>query len=300
MRLNIPVLLDDTPNVAPVTGAAPRPGLAGEHDHDHDPSLPLPGPAPVFVRVAGQPISETDIAREMQHHRAARPEQVRAEAARALVVQSLLRLEIERLGLAAASLPEGGETHEEAAIRVLIEREVPTPEPTEVDCRRYFEANRERLTTPPQAQLRHILLAAAPADPFARNKARELGEQLIQMLKIEPTRFAELAALHSACPSREAGGELGWIEPGETVPEFERQVFRLKPGLAGLTVESRYGHHVVTLDAFRAGEPLDFDACHARVATYLETQAKQNALHQYLNILAERHGVEGLEELAIS
>ena len=72
-------------------------------------------------------------------------------------------------------------------------------------------------------------------------------------------------------------------------------MFRLKPGLAGLTVESRYGHHVVVLDEHRPGQPLSFAACRERIAAYLETQVKQNALHQYLNILAERHGVRGLE-----
>jgi len=298
MRLNIPVLLDASPR-GTAAEAGHTPGLAAAHDHAHDddPSAPLPGPAPIFIRVAGQPISEAEIAREMQHHRSARPEDARADAARALVVQALLRLEIEQLGLGDSVQPEGAETHEEAAIRVLIEREVLTPEPTDADCLRYYEANRERMGTPPRARIRHILLAAPPADPHARHKVRELGEQLIEVLRIEPARFAELAAAHSACPSREDGGDLGWIEPGETVPEFERQVFRLKPGLAGLTVESRYGHHVVMLDELRAGEPLGFEACRARIASYLETQAKQNALHQYLNILAERHGVEGLEAL---
>jgi peptidyl-prolyl cis-trans isomerase C len=49
------------------------------------------------------------------------------------------------------------------------------------------------------------------------------------------------------------------------------------------------------LDEHRPGQPLSFAACRERIAAYLETQVKQNALHQYLNILAERHGVRGLE-----
>lgn len=301
MRLNIPVLLDDSPRKTAGEAGTATPGLAAaqnhEHDHADDPSQPLPGPAPVFIHVGATPISEAEIAREMQHHRAPRPEQSRADAARALVVRELLRLEIERLGLAQEAQPEGAETHEEAAIRVLIEREIDTPEPSEDDCRRYYEANRERMHAPDRARVRHILLAAAPADGYARNKARELGEQLIEVLKLEADRFSELAEKHSACPSREQGGDLGWIASGETVPEFERQVFRLKPGLAGLTVESRYGHHVVLLDELKPGEALSFEDCRARIAAYLETQVRQNALHQYLNILAERYEVRGLETL---
>lgn len=71
----------------------------------------------------------------------------------------------------------------------------------------------------------------------------------------------------------------------------------MKPGLAGLTVESRYGHHVVLLDELKPGEALSFADCRARIAGYLETQVRQNALHQYLNILAERYEVRGLETL---
>jgi peptidyl-prolyl cis-trans isomerase C len=292
MRLNIPVLVETGPSL-------PLRAAAQPHDHDHaaDPGQPLPGPAPAYIEVAGMPISEAEIAREMQHHRAARPQEARADAARALVVQAMVRLEVERLGLTGSITPEGAETHEEAAIRVLLEQEVSVPELDEADCRRYFEANRERMHTPPRAQVRHILLAAPPGDPHVRFRARERGEELIQALKLEPDRFAELARLHSACPSREQGGELGWIEPGETVPEFERQVFRLKPGLAGLTVESRYGHHVVHVDNLQTGQLLAFEDCRDRIATYLEAQVRQNAIHQYLQILAERHAVRGLEEL---
>lgn len=299
MRTIIPILLDSGPPVPAASGAAPRPGLAG-HDHDHaaaTPGQPVPGPAPVFVQVGTTAISEAEIAREMQHHRAERPQQARADAVRALVVRELLNLEIGRLDLAAAARPEGAETHEEAAIRVLIAREVAAPQPGEDECRRYFEANQSRLREPDRASLHHILLAAAPADGPGRHKARELGEQLIGRLRAEPARFGEFAREHSACPSRDDDGDLGWIAAGDTVPEFERQVFRLKPGLAGLTVETRYGHHVVRVDQRRPGQPLGFADCRERIAAYLEAQTQQNALHQYLHILAERYGVRGLESL---
>ena len=87
---------------------------------------------------------------------------------------------------------------------------------------------------------------------------------------------------------------MGWIERGDTVPEFDRQLFMLKPGMAGLTVETRYGHHVVEVLERVDGEPLSFEDARERIAAYLETQAQQNALHQYLHILAQRHGVEGI------
>lgn len=267
------------------------------HDHAGDGGRSLPGHAPVYLRVADCEISEAEIAREMQHHRAPDPHLSRANAARALVVRELLRRESERLGLPAEVEPSDGETLEEACIRVLIEREVQTPEPSEATCRRYYESNRARLHHPDHIRVRHILLAAAPGDSNARLRACERGEELIAALREHPERFTEFAMRHSACPSRDQGGELGWVERGQTTPEFERQLVMLKPGLAGLTVESRYGHHVVWVDEIERGAAMEFEEAAGKIATYLEAQVKQNALHQYLQILRERYPVIGLDEL---
>ena len=145
--------------------------------------------------------------------------------------------------------------------------------------------------------MRHILLAATPSDSGARMRASQFGEELIGELREHPERFAEFAMRHSACPSRDQGGELGWIERGQTTPEFDRQLFMLRPGLAGLTVETRYGHHVVLLDEIERGEQLGYDEAASKIASYLETQVKQNAIHQYLQILQERYTVQGLDEM---
>lgn len=257
-----------------------------------------PGGTPAWLHVGDTAISEAEIAREMQHHRSADPHQARSEAARALVVRELLRLEAQRLGLDGDALREGDETAEEAGARVLLEREVATPMPDEAACRCYYDQNRERLHDPDRVRVRHILLAAAPADAGARARACELGERLIAELREHPERFTEFALRHSACPSRDDGGELGWIARGDTTPEFERQLFMLRPGLAGLTVETRYGHHVVCVDEIVRGQPLEFAQAAPRIAAYLETQARQNAIQQYLQILSQRHGVRGLEPAA--
>ena len=91
------------PKFLPITvidSAAPVPAEAHSHHHDAAAQGPrsLGQPAPCRLFVDETAISEADIAREMQNHRAMRPEQSRAEAARALVVRELLRLEAQRLG----------------------------------------------------------------------------------------------------------------------------------------------------------------------------------------------------------
>lgn len=271
---------------------------AHRHVHDTDDSpRSLGAPAPCVLFVGDTPISEADIAREMQHHRAARPEESRAAAARALVVRELLRREIERLGLAVDGHAAGQESAEEAGIRLLLERELTDRIPTVEDCRRYFEGNRERFRSPDRMRVRHILIAAPADDASGRFQARADAESLISQLGANPTLFADFALRRSDCPSKNAGGDLGWLERGQATPEFDRQVFRLPAGLAPFPVESRWGYHVVQVDAIEAGVPLGFDEVHRRIADYLELQVRQRELQHYLETLQEQYGVRGLAEI---
>lgn len=270
---------------------------AHHHDHAEEGPRSLGQPAPCLLFVADTAISEADIAREMQHHRAMKPEQSRAAAARALVVRELLRREVGRLGLDDEVQPSGAEPVEEARIRVLLEREVENRVPSEEDCRRYFEQNPERFRSPDRVRLRHILLGASVDDITGRFNARSEGEHLIAELKDNPVLFADFALRHSDCPSKNEGGDLGWLERGQTTPEFDRQVFRLREGLAGFPVESRWGYHVVCVDAVAPGEPLAFDQVRERISDYLELQVRQRELQQYLLELQERYEVRGLDAI---
>ncbi|TWI07243.1 peptidylprolyl isomerase [Aerolutibacter ruishenii] len=272
---------------------------AREHHHDHADEGPrsLGRPAPCVLFVADTAISEADIAREMQFHRAMKPELSRAHAARALVVRELLRREVERLGLGDEVQPIGNEPAEEAHIRVLLEHEVENRVPSDDDCRRYFEQNPERFRSPDRVRVRHILLGAAADDVTGRFNARSEGERLIGELQASPVLFADFAMRFSDCPSKDQGGELGWLERGQTTPEFDRQVFRLREGLAGFPVESRWGYHVVSVDAIAAGEPLEFDQVHERISDYLELQVRQQELQHYLLELQARYEVRGLDAI---
>lgn len=273
---------------------------AGTHRHVHDADdgpRTLGAPAPCLLFVGDTAISEADIAREMQHHRAAKPEVSRAAAARALVVRELLRREVARLGLAPDLAAAGHESPEEAGIRLLLEREIADRTPSDDDCRRYYEQNRERFRSPDRARVRHILLAAPADDAKGRWQARSDAEALIAQLQANPALFADFALRRSDCPSKSEAGELGWLQPGETTPEFDRQVFRLPVGLAAFPVESRWGYHVVCIDEIESGVPLAFDAVRGRIADYLELQVRQRELQHYLLELQERYEVRGLAEI---
>ncbi len=282
-----------------IDSAKPVTQEAHEHQHDDKGEGPrtLGQPAPCYLFVGDLPISEAEIAQEMQHHRAPTPEHSRAGAARALVVRELLRLEVQRLGLADQVSAGSHETAEEAGIRVLLEREIEDRVPTTDDCRRYYEQNRELFRAPDLIRVRHILLGAAADDVAGRIRASAEAERLVAELKANPVLFADFAMRHSDCPSKTQGGELGWLQRGQTTPEFDRQVFRLRVGLAAFPVESRWGYHVVSVDEIQPGAEQEFEAVHEQISDYLELQVRQREMQLYLLGLQERYPVRGLDEI---
>ena len=60
--------------------------------------------------------------------------------------------------------------------------------------------------------------------------------------------FQMLATLYSDDPvSASKGGELGFVNRGDLVPEFERAAFRLRQGEISEVIESKFGFHIIQL-----------------------------------------------------
>ncbi|MDQ2068603.1 peptidylprolyl isomerase [Natronospira bacteriovora] len=256
----------------------------------HDPRA---GSADILVN--GRVISEDSINREVQYHPAANLRTARRNAATALVVRELLLDEAERQGLNDIT-PEGGETREEAMIRELLDRNVDRPEPTEADCRQWFEANRDKLRTPDQHEVSHILLPAPPDDDELRDQARKQSRELIRQLREADASFLTLAREHSRCPSAEDGGHLGIITRGQTTPEFERALSRLPVGeVAEHAVESRYGFHIVLIHKREEGRPLSFDEARPQIESYLVESVYRRGVSQYISILAGQAEIQGID-----
>lgn len=93
-----------------------------------------------------------------------------------------------------------------------------------------------------QTNTRHILIKVSEVVPEAdaRNRLRTLKERLDNK-----GDFAQLARANSEDTSASKGGELGWISPGDTVPEFERAMDALKPGQISDPVRSPFGWHLI-------------------------------------------------------
>jgi peptidyl-prolyl cis-trans isomerase SurA len=94
-----------------------------------------------------------------------------------------------------------------------------------------------------QTKARHILLK--PDEVNSDEAVRLRIEQLMVRLQ-NGEDFATLARAHSQDPlSAARGGDLGWLNQGDTVPEFEDQMNRLEPGELSKPFKSQFGWHLV-------------------------------------------------------
>jgi peptidyl-prolyl cis-trans isomerase SurA len=93
-----------------------------------------------------------------------------------------------------------------------------------------------------QTRARHILIKVSEvvSEGDGRNRMRNLKERLDNK-----GDFVQLARANSEDTSASKGGDLGWISPGDTVPEFERAMDALKPNEISEPVRSPFGWHLI-------------------------------------------------------
>ena len=180
-----------------------------------------------------------------------------------------------------------------AAIEQLLAREVSVPEPTPAECRRWYDAHPARFRSGELVHARHILFQVTPGTPVPAVRAQ--AECTLQEVMAQPALFAERARTLSNCPSGAQGGQLGQLQRGATVPEFEQAVFGASQlGVLPSLVNTRYGFHIVAVDRRVPGEQLPFEAVQPQVADELRGAAERRALSQYVRVLAGQAKIEGV------
>jgi peptidyl-prolyl cis-trans isomerase SurA len=94
-----------------------------------------------------------------------------------------------------------------------------------------------------QTHARHILIKVTPtmSAADAKRKLTELKERLDN----NAAKFEDLARLFSNDGSASKGGDLGWLYPGDTLPEFETAMNALKPGEVSGPIETSFGFHLI-------------------------------------------------------
>jgi peptidyl-prolyl cis-trans isomerase C len=243
-------------------------------------------------------IPSATVAAEAQNHAAPKdkPGIAWRKAAQALAIRALLLQEARARGLEADPeelSPGRVETEDEALIRALLDQALAIAPVTEEAIRAEWARDPGRYRSAPLWDVSHILCACDPRDAAETAMAGARAQGILQRLKGDAKGFAA-AARESDCGSKAAGGHLGQLGPGDTVPEFEAALRTLpEAGMTPAPVLSRHGWHLIRLNATAPGQVLPYDTVRPKIAQALEKAAWARASRDFVETLAKAARIEG-------
>lgn len=164
----------------------------------------------------------------------------------------------------------------------------------EAEARKVYEDTKNRIGDRGLVKPAHILLyLAQDATDAQKKEAEQRADSIYNVLnaKLTPVykkvkgknvaqpvdsaafvkAFAELAKKFSQDPgSARNGGELPWLSPGQTLPEFEKAAYALKPGQLAKPVLSPVGYHVIYMKERKQFDP--YDSLKVNIIRFLESR----------------------------
>jgi parvulin-like peptidyl-prolyl isomerase len=181
---------------------------------------------------------------------------------------------LQQQGISRAELRE--RVRFELTVRRLL-GEVKVPAVSEQEARAYFEAHRAGFDEPERVRVRHILLRteAEARVVVARLRAGEPFDRLARELSQDPG-------------SRDRGGDLGLVAPGQTVPEFERAAFALRPGQVSDPVQTSFGYHVIQVTERLPAKKATWEAARPQVVELVRENKRREAFEAWVKDLRQR------------
>jgi peptidyl-prolyl cis-trans isomerase SurA len=139
-----------------------------------------------------------------------------------------------------------------------------------------------------QTHARHILIKTS--ELVSESEAKERLVKLKERLD-NNADFAELARLQSEDASAARGGDLSWLSPGDTVPEFEKAMDLLKPGQISEPVRSPFGWHLIQV-LERRNQDMSQQQQRLRARQALRNQKADEAFQEWVRQLRDKAFVE--------
>ncbi len=143
---------------------------------------------------------------------------------------------------------------------------------TDAEVDAYFRDHRKEFDRPEQVHARHILLQSEVEAKFV----------LAKLQRGEP--FEALARQYSTDPgSKEQGGDLGFVNRGATVPEFDQLAFTMQPGQTSGIVHSKFGYHIIQVLEHKVAQPAKLDdTVRKQIREQLLSKKQEGAFGEWL------------------
>ena len=139
-----------------------------------------------------------------------------------------------------------------------------------------------------QTHARHILIKTS--ELVSENEAKARLQEIKTRID-KGADFAEQARLHSEDGSAPQGGDLNWLSPGETVPEFEKAMDALKVNQVSGLVQSGFGWHLIQV-LERRNTDVSVDQKKQQARNAVRSYKSDDAYQDWLRQLRDRASVD--------
>jgi peptidyl-prolyl cis-trans isomerase SurA len=139
-----------------------------------------------------------------------------------------------------------------------------------------------------QTKLRHILvkLSEIMSESDALQRMKMIKERLDN-----GENFADLARQYSEDTSANGGGDLGWVNPGDTVPPFEEAMNQLAPNEISDPVRTPFGFHIIQV-LERRKQDMTQEAARFKARQEIKSRKAEEAYIDWVRELRDRAYVE--------
>jgi len=174
-----------------------------------------------------------------------------------------------------------------------------TPQVSGADIQRYYNEHKKDFQVPEEVRVRHILIKVPPkADAKTVSAAQAKAQDVLTQLQ-HGAKFSELAKKYSDDQgSKGQGGELGFFQHGQTVPEFDKTAFSLKPGQTSGIIRTEFGFHILQVEAKQPAHEKPVEEVHDLIMANLMQQKQTQVAQDYAAKLQAEAQKSGLQKMA--
>ena len=116
---------------------------------------------------------------------------------------------------------------------------------TRSEVKEFYKTYKDSLPVlPMMAKVRHLQVPIKPG-VAAKEKTKSFLSELKSQIVGGNSSFSDVAKAHSLDPSKNNGGELGWVKRGSLVKNFETTAFTLELGEVSDPIETEFGYHIL-------------------------------------------------------
>jgi len=186
------------------------------------------------------------------------------------------------------------DARKEMSVEKLVEGEIAAKVAVKPEAvTEFYQKNQDKFQQGPRVHASHILVQVPQgADAAAKQQAKAKADALLKDLKAGKD-FAAAAKENSQDPgSAPNGGDLGYFEQGQMVPQFEQAAFALKPGQMSEVVETQFGYHIIKVAERQDSRVVPLEEAKTQIEQYLTEQNRHAETELFVNALKAKAKIE--------